>query len=98
MRMQRIIIEKPYRFVPPRRGWFWSALVELWLPHHLNRSYGIERFECRGTEYLRDSLAQGHGVLLAPNHCRPCDPMVLGLLSRAVGKRFYVMASWHLFA
>jgi 1-acyl-sn-glycerol-3-phosphate acyltransferase len=96
--MQNIIIDKPYRFVPPRGGWFWPALIQLWLPHHLKRSYGIESFECRGTEHLRDSLAQGHGVLLAPNHCRPSDPMVLGLLSRAIGKPFYVMASWHLFA
>ena len=95
--MQNVIIDKPYRFVAPHGGRFWHSLIQLWLPHHLNKSYGIESAEWRGTEHLRESLGKGDGVLLAPNHCRPCDPMVLGLLSRAVGKPFYVMASWHLF-
>src|SRR2546425_4127397 len=95
--MQNIIIDKPYRFVPPGHSRLWPPLIQLWLPRHLKQSYGIESAECRGTEHLRESLAQGHGILLAPNHCRPCDPMVLGLLSRAAGTPFYIMASWHLF-
>jgi hypothetical protein len=53
--------------------------------------------ECHGVERLRASLAAGHGIMLAPNHCRPPDPMVLGHLSFAVGRPFYVIASWHLF-
>ena len=95
--MQNIIIDQPYQFVPPRRSRFWPALLQLGLPRYLRKRYGIEGADCRGTEHLRDSLAQGHGVLLAPNHCRPCDPMVLGLLARAVRRPFHVMASWHLF-
>ena len=64
---------------------------------YLRKRYGVTAVECRGTEHLRDSLRRGHGILLAPNHCRPCDPMVLGLLAREVSRPFHVMASWHLF-
>jgi hypothetical protein len=35
--------------------------------------------------------------MLAPNHCRPCDPMVLGLLAEEARAHLYIMASWHLF-
>ena len=48
-------------------------------------------------EHLRRSFDAGHGILLASNHCRPCDPMLLGLLSLRVRQPFYLMASWHLF-
>jgi len=95
--MQNIVIDQPYRFVPPRRGRFWYALFGLWLPRYLNRSHGIESVECRGVEHLRRSLDAGHGILLTSNHCRPCDPMTLGMLSLAVRRPFYMMASWHLF-
>jgi 1-acyl-sn-glycerol-3-phosphate acyltransferase len=95
--MQNIIIDQPYRFVPPHRGRFWYALFGLWLPRYLNRSHGIESVECRGVEHLRRSLDAGHGILLPSNHCRPCDPMTLGMLSLAVRRPFYMMASWHLF-
>src|ERR1051325_5730741 len=95
--MQAVVIDKPYRFVPPHRGRFWPGFVRLWLGRYLDRAHGIERVECRGAEQLKRSIEEGHGVLLAPNHCRPCDPMVLGMLSREVGTPFYVMASAHLF-
>ena len=95
--MQNIVIDQPYRFVPPHRGRFWYALFGLWLPRYLNRSHGIESVECRGVEHLRRSLDAGHGILLTSNHCRPCDPMTLGMLSLAVRRPFYMMASWHLF-
>jgi 1-acyl-sn-glycerol-3-phosphate acyltransferase len=95
--MQNIVIDQPYRFVPPHRGRFWPAVFGRWLPRYLDRSHGIESAECRGTEHLRRSLDAGHGILLASNHCRPCDPMVLGMLSLGVRRPFYMMASWHLF-
>jgi 1-acyl-sn-glycerol-3-phosphate acyltransferase len=95
--MQDIILEKPYRFVPPHPGRFWHGLLGLWLPHYLRRDHGLCRVECRGRERLEVSLSAGHGILLAPNHCRPCDPMVLGMLSRELHQPFFVMASRHLF-
>lgn len=95
--MQNVVVEKPYRFVPPHRGWFWPTLVQFWLPRILDRSHGITRVECRGIEHLKRSLDAGHGILLAPNHCRPCDPLVLGMLGRELNQPFFTMASAHLF-
>jgi 1-acyl-sn-glycerol-3-phosphate acyltransferase len=46
---------------------------------------------------LRTSLDAGHGILLVANHCRPCDPLVMDTLARAVGRPFHTIASWHLF-
>jgi 1-acyl-sn-glycerol-3-phosphate acyltransferase len=95
--MQNIVIAKTYRFVPPRFSPFWARLIQWYLPAYLRKSFGITSWECVGAERLVASLNAGAGVLLASNHCRPCDPMVLGLLARAVARPFHVMASWHLF-
>ena len=95
--MQNIIIDKPYHFVPPRTGTFWPRLMGFLLPTYLNKSHGIESHEIVGLEHLRASVAAGHGILLTPNHCRPCDPMVIGLLSRSIGCPLNIIASWHLF-
>ena len=95
--MQNIIIAKPYRFVPPRFSPFWARIIQWYLPTYLRGSFGITSWEYVGAERLRASLNAGSGVLLASNHSRPCDPMVLGLLSREVARPFHVMASWHLF-
>lgn len=97
--MQPIVIERPYRFVPPHRGTWWPSFIRffdlqgIWL----RRAEGVVAHECRGTEHLRRSFEAGHGILLAPNHCRNADPVVMGWLSREVGFHLYAMASWHLF-
>ena len=95
--MQNVVIAKPYRFVAPHRSKLWWHLFRPLLPYYLRKSHGIVGVECRGVERLRASLAAGHGIMLAPNHCRPPDPMVLGVLSYQVGRPLYVIASWHLF-
>ncbi len=95
--MQNVVITKPYRFVPPQRSELWWRLFRPLLPIYLRKSAGIVSVECRGVERLRASLDAGHGVMLTPNHCRPCDPPVLGMLSVAVGRPFYIVASWHVF-
>jgi 1-acyl-sn-glycerol-3-phosphate acyltransferase len=95
--MQEVVNEQPYRFVHPDPGRIWWSLLEQALPWYLNHYWGVERVELRGTEHLRGSLAAGHGILLAANHPRPCDPIVLGQLSRELRQPFFTMASWHLF-
>jgi 1-acyl-sn-glycerol-3-phosphate acyltransferase len=95
--MQEVVNEQPYRFVPPYHGRIWWSLLEQALPWYLNRYWGVERVELRGLERVRESLAARHGILLAANHPRPCDPIVLGQLSRELRQPFFTMASWHLF-
>ncbi|MBA3314499.1 MAG: 1-acyl-sn-glycerol-3-phosphate acyltransferase [Planctomycetaceae bacterium] len=95
--MQKIVIEEPYRFVPPYRGRAWSSFFRYVLPQYLRLSHGIVEVNCRGLDRFRESVRQGKGVLLAPNHCRLSDPMTLGWLVRETGIHLYTMASWHLF-
>lgn len=97
--MQNIIVEKPYRFVPPHRGDRWPNLIQRFnLYGRFLRSFeGVESHEVRHAERLRKSLDAQHGILLAPNHCRMSDPLVLGFLAREANCLLYSMASWHLF-
>jgi 1-acyl-sn-glycerol-3-phosphate acyltransferase len=95
--MQNIVITRAYRFVPPRFSPFWARIIQWYLPSYLRNHFGVVSWACRGAERLVASLNEGCGVMLACNHCRPCDPMVLGLLAREIGRPFHIMASWHLF-
>jgi 1-acyl-sn-glycerol-3-phosphate acyltransferase len=95
--MQNIVIDKPYVPVPPHEGRIWPAVLSWYLPRLLAKKYGVKSVQCEGEGKLADSIRAGHGILLAPNHCRDEDPMVLGLLSRKVGQPFFIMASWHVF-
>ena len=95
--MQDILIDKPYKFIGPSKRGFWIDLMGRYLPFHLKREYGVVSYEIKGIERLRESIAAGESIMLAPNHCRPCDPMLIGLLGREVKRHSYIMASWHLF-
>jgi 1-acyl-sn-glycerol-3-phosphate acyltransferase len=95
--MQNIIIDRPYRFVPPKTGNFWPRLIRFVLPGYLNKTHGVESYELLGIDRLIASVDAGHGIMLTPNHCRPCDPMILGLLSGKIHRPLNIVASWHLF-
>lgn len=95
--MQNIVIDKPYRFIPPFRGTFWPHVFKPLVRPYLKRSFGIERLEIRDLDRLRALISEGASIVLAPNHCRPSDPMVVGAVSAAAGTPCYIMASWHLF-
>lgn len=97
--MQNIIFEKPYTFVPPHRGNLLPWLIQTFrlTDLYLAKYEGVESYEIRNAERLKETLRSGAGVLLAPNHCRYADPLALGWLAREVGCNVYAMASWHLF-
>ncbi len=95
--MQNVVIDKPYKFVPPSRGAFWPAVLKFYVPRLLRRSYGVSEVKVAGVERLRASLDAGHGIILAPNHCRDCDPLVLAELAGRADTPVFVMASAHLF-
>ena len=97
--MQKIIIEKPYQFVPPHRGNWWPTFIQRFklIDIYLRKSQGVETYECRHTEKFSESLRAGHGIMLCPNHARPGDPIAMGWLAREAKTHVYAMASWHLY-
>jgi 1-acyl-sn-glycerol-3-phosphate acyltransferase len=97
--MQKIIVEKPYQFLPPYRGTFWPAFFRGIRIHdyYLRKNEGVVAHEIRHIERLRASLAAGDAVLLTPNHPRTADPLAMGWLTVETPCHFHVMASWHLF-
>jgi len=97
--VQKIIVEKPYRFIPPYRTTFWSIVIRSLRIHqfYLWRSEGVTGYEVRNIERLRASIDAGHSVLITPNHPRTADPLAMGWLTVAGNTHVYSMASWHLF-
>jgi 1-acyl-sn-glycerol-3-phosphate acyltransferase len=95
--MQNVIIERPYRFIPPVYSDWWPTVIRLYLHRYLRKSWGIHSVECREVDRFRDSLAAGHSIILTPNHSRLSDPLVLGVLAEQAGCYLFAMASWHLF-
>ena len=97
--MQKIIVEKPYQFIPPYRGTFWPWVFRAVHLHvyYLWRTEGVWKHEIRHLERFRESLAAGHAILLTPNHPRTADPLAMGWLAVEAPCHFHVMASWHLF-
>jgi 1-acyl-sn-glycerol-3-phosphate acyltransferase len=94
--LQRYFAE-PYRFVSPYRSTLWCRLLRWYFPFRMLRRMLVDRLEFRGLDRLEESLRQGAGVLLTPNHSRWPDPLVLGALGVRVGKYFYYLTSYHQF-
>lgn len=95
--MQDIVVAKPYKFVPPLPWDLLAFPIGKWMPRRVWKAYGVLRPEYRGLDRLAASFAAGHGVMFAPNHCRPCDPEVVGVLCSDLRRPPFIMASWHLF-
>lgn len=95
--MQKVVIEEPYEFVPPVYSEWWPTILRFYLRRYLRKSFGVHSIECRHVERLRASLAAGHCIILAPNHSRMVDPMVLGILGMEADCHLFAMASWHVF-
>ncbi|QDS95864.1 Acyltransferase [Roseimaritima multifibrata] len=94
-----VIVEKPYQFIPPYRGNAWPTWIQRLhiVDFYLRRKDGIVGYECRNLESVAESLNKRDGILLAPNHCRYSDPLVLGWPARELKQHVYAIASWHLF-
>ncbi len=97
--MQNVFIDKPYSFVPPGRSDFLSRCLG-WtgvFRRQLVKLHGVVDCECRNLEPLRESIKQGHGIMLTPNHPRSADPLAMSYVAEQTPCLFYIMASWHLF-
>lgn len=92
-----LVTESKYTFIPPHEGGFWPRVLGWMTPAYLRWNHRISSIEVRGVERLQRICREGHGVLLAPNHCRMTDALVMQALANAAGQPFYIMASSHLF-
>ncbi len=95
--MQNVVIEEPYKFIPPVYSRFWPAVIRLYMPRFIRKTYGVHSVETRGAERFKASVDAGYGVILAPNHSRMSDPLTFSGLCDAAGCNMHAMASWHLF-
>lgn len=95
--MNSVVSDKPYVPVPPYHGALWPRALNRYIPRYLRRRYGTAKVEIIGADKLTGSMSAGQGILITPNHCRDEDPFILSLLSRNVGRPFFVVASAHLF-
>ncbi len=94
-----VVLDRPYQFVPPHRGDWWPSFIQKFhiVDWFLKKKEGVVGHECRGLEHWEASKGRGDGILLAPNHCRYADPLVLGWPSRHLDQHVHAVASWHLF-
>ncbi|MBL6723519.1 MAG: 1-acyl-sn-glycerol-3-phosphate acyltransferase [Rubripirellula sp.] len=94
-----IVLDRPYRFIPPHRGNLWPSLIQKFrmVDHYLRLKEGVHSFECRNLEVFQELLESQKGLLLTPNHCRYADPLAMGWPARLAKTHVYAMASWHLF-
>lgn len=95
--MHRVVIDEPYEFVSPYKGTFIARLFRFYLRTHMRKADGITESDVRGIEHLKASISADHGILLCPNHCRPSDPMAMGLVNGLADCHTHSMASWHVF-
>lgn len=95
--MLPVVFDEPYQFIPPFYSNWGPHILRFYVRHYLRKAYGVYRVESRHIERLKASVAAGKSVMLAPNHCRLSDPMVLGVMALEVPVYLHAMASWHLF-
>jgi 1-acyl-sn-glycerol-3-phosphate acyltransferase len=95
--MQHVVFDEPYKFVPPAYSQWWPRILRYYLPRYLRKAHGVHSLEYRNVEQFRELRAAGHSIVLAPNHSRMADPLVLGMLALQADCYLFAMASWHLF-
>jgi len=95
--MQHVVFDEPYEFIPPYYSNWGPHILRFYVRHYIRKAYGVHSVEGRHVERLRESVRAGRSIMLAPNHCRLADPMVLGVMALDVPVYLHAMASWHLF-
>ncbi len=95
--MQDIVLDIPYKFVPPVRGRFWQRIIQPFNGLYLNKAWGVESIDYRKLEVLEKSIDAGDAIMLVPNHPRPADPTLVANVPSRIGHPLHFMASWHLF-
>ena len=94
-----VVFDRPYEFVPRHRGNLWPWLIRnsRLVDYYLAKHDGVVEIETRNAQHLIQSIKNGHGIIVAPNHSRYSDPLAMTSPVRAVKHNFYAIASWHLY-
>jgi 1-acyl-sn-glycerol-3-phosphate acyltransferase len=95
--MQQVVFDEPYEFIPPFYSDWGPHILRYYVRRYIRKAYGVHSVEGRHVERLKASVDAGKSIVLAPNHCRLADPMVLGVMALEVPVYLHAMASWHLF-
>lgn len=95
--MKEMPQHRPYRFRPPvDRPWL-NPLLRWANRFFLKRVYRVSKVEVRGIEALREAVAAGHAVVLAPNHADHADVHVLSDVTARAGIRPRFMGAREIF-
>jgi 1-acyl-sn-glycerol-3-phosphate acyltransferase len=96
--MRRLRNDLPYRFRPPlRRGWLRPLGLMVNRVVHLQRKYRISAVADEGFEEVRRLCADGHSVMIAPNHSDHSDPHVIMEIARRHRIHPYFMGAREIF-
>ncbi len=62
--MRSVVVEKPYRFVPPHRGDLWPSFIQRFrlIDFHLRRKEGVVSYEVRHAERLSECIQRHDGI------------------------------------
>lgn len=89
--------ELKYEFLEPSHHPLAIRLSKWYVARKLDKDLKIRRFEIEGGDALKDLIAQGDGILLAPNHSDHADAALMYELGRSLGHPFYFMATHGIF-
>lgn len=95
--MNRQPFAKPPRWWSPLLNRWWVAWWRPWRKRLQQNKHRLLSVEVRGLEHVRAARAQGHGILLTPNHSSHADPFVLYAAADELRCPFYVMIAWQNF-
>jgi hypothetical protein len=89
--------EFKYEFLEPSHHPLMVRLSKYYVARKLSKDLKIRRFEIEGANVLKDLIATGDGILLAPNHSDHADSALMYELGRSIGRPFYFMATHGIF-
>jgi 1-acyl-sn-glycerol-3-phosphate acyltransferase len=78
-----------------------SPWIAFWRPFRRYRAkleHGLVGADIQGTEYIREAMAAGQGVLITPNHPSHADPFALLEVADQMRLPFHFMTAWQVFA
>lgn len=92
---------QPYTVPPkwwePKLSLTWVRASRAWRWWRLRRGQRIREIRAAGWEHVQGPLAQGHGVLITPNHSAHYDSAALYVAADQVDLPLYFMTAWQVF-